>query len=74
MMDLRWILNHTNLSRTEFVLKASIKQIRIYRVDVEQTGGEQSQGRNELRVGNHGCKKVKMLINIYNVCVQGGVI
>lgn len=33
----RWTLNHTNLSRTEFVLKTRVQQIRIYRVDVEQS-------------------------------------
>lgn len=53
--SLRWTLNHTNLSRTEFVLKTSIKQIRIYRVDVEQTGWQQPQGVTVLgKAGNHG--------------------
>lgn len=33
----RWTLDHTNLSRTEFVLKTRVQQIRIYRVDVEQS-------------------------------------
>lgn len=28
-------MHHTNLSRTEFVVRITIKQIRIYRVDVE---------------------------------------